>query len=75
MNYALSLADKSTPQPTNFRVGAILVKLDDNHISTHGSTLELPGNTPAKCCLLKLADKLSTSEEKLNDIITSPHAL
>lgn len=76
MQYALSLADKSPPKPTNFRVGAILVKLEDNQITTDGYTLELPGNTHAEeCCLLKLAEQLSTTEEQLAGAMTSPHAL
>ncbi|KAK5995013.1 Bifunctional protein RIB2 [Cladobotryum mycophilum] len=76
MQRALDLAKKSPPKPTNFRVGAILVKLDDNHITAEGYTLELPGNTHAEeCCLLKLAAKHSTSEEELSEFIQSPHAL
>jgi pyrimidine deaminase RibD-like protein len=76
MQYALSLARNSPPKPTNFRVGALLVKLDDGKISAQGYTLELPGNTHAEeCCLLKLAEKHSTTEEGLADIIREPHAL
>jgi pyrimidine deaminase RibD-like protein len=76
MQYALSLADNSPPKPTNFRVGAILVRLKDGHISAQGYTLELPGNTHAEeCCLLKLAQEQSTTEEKLAETITEPHVL
>ncbi|KAF7552812.1 hypothetical protein G7046_g7290 [Stylonectria norvegica] len=76
MQRALSLANKSPPKPTNFRVGAILVNLDDNTISAEGYTLELPGNTHAEeCCLLKLAEQYGTTEEQLVDAIKSPHAL
>ncbi|KAH7312375.1 cytidine deaminase-like protein [Stachybotrys elegans] len=76
MRYALALADKSPPKPTNFRVGAILVKLEDWSITAAGYTLELPGNTHAEeCCLLKLAEQHSTTEEKLADFMTSPHVL
>lgn len=76
IKYALSLADKSPRVPTNFRVGAVLVRLDDNRIISDGYTLELPGNTHAEqCCLMKLAEKLSVPEEQLGDVMTSPHAL
>jgi pyrimidine deaminase RibD-like protein len=76
MQYALSLATNSPPKPTNFRVGAILVNLANNHISADGYTLELPGNTHAEeCCLLKLAKRHSTTEEKLPEVMTEPHLL
>lgn len=76
MRYALDLARKSPPKPTNFRVGAILVKLADGQVVAEGYTLELPGNTHAEeCCLLKLAEQHSTTEEGLATVITEPHAL
>lgn len=76
MRYAMSLASKSPPKPTNFRVGAVLVKLDDSSITTDGFTLECPGNTHAEeSCFIKLAEQHSTSEERLAETITSPHAL
>lgn len=76
MRYALSLAENSPPKPTNFRVGAIIVKLQDNQVVAEGYTLELPGNTHAEeCCLLKLAEKYSTTEEGLATVMTEPHAL
>lgn len=76
MQHALQLAHKSPPQPTNFRVGALLVKLSDGTISAEGYTLELPGNTHAEqCCLLKLAERYSTTEEKLPDFIKESHVL
>ncbi|KAL7924639.1 cytidine deaminase-like protein [Trichoderma austrokoningii] len=76
MQHALDLAKKSPPQPTNFRVGAILMRLEDGHITAEGYTLELPGNTHAEeCCLLKLAEEHSTTEEDLSTAIKSPHAL
>ncbi|KAL6865847.1 hypothetical protein ACO1O0_001945 [Amphichorda felina] len=76
MRHALSLARKSPPKPTNFRVGAVLVQLADNSISAEGYTLELPGNTHAEeCCLLKLAEQHETSEEELAQIMDVPHAL
>ena len=76
MQLARDLANKSPPKPTNFRVGAILVKLQDSSISADGFTLELPDNTHAEeCCLLKLAEKHSVAEEDLAGVIASPHAL
>ncbi|OXV10527.1 hypothetical protein Egran_01712 [Elaphomyces granulatus] len=66
LNYlrqCLSLAERSPPRATNFRVGALLVQrrdesghtTDDRILST-GYTLELPGNTHAEqCCLLNFA--------------------
>lgn len=72
----MSLARNSPPKPTNFRVGAVLIRVSDGHTSAAGYTLELPGNTHAEeCCLLKLADGKSTSEEELAGAITEPHAL
>ena len=76
LRHALELAKRSDPKPTNYRVGALLVKLADDHISAEGYTLELPGNTHAEeCCLLKLAEKHSVPEEGLASVISSPHAL
>ena len=57
MRLALSLAQKSPPKPTNFRVGAVLLTPSSDPSSptvTTGYTLELPGNTHAEqCCFLK----------------------
>lgn len=78
MRQALDLARKSPPKPSNFRVGAILVKLDGDHCPTPvgGYTLECPGNTHAEeCCFLKLAELHSTTEEGLAEVMKSPHAL
>lgn len=76
MRQALDLARQSEPKPTNYRVGAILVKLDDDSISAKGFTLELPGNTHAEeCCLIKLAERHSVGEEDLSHVMTEPHAL
>ena len=76
MQRALNLAQKSPPKPTNFRVGAILVNLEDNTITAEGYTLEVPGNTHAEeCCLLKLAERHNTTEEGLVEVIKTPHAL
>ncbi|KJZ78462.1 hypothetical protein HIM_01853 [Hirsutella minnesotensis 3608] len=78
MLQALDLAKKSPPKPTNFRVGAILVRLDgdDTGVAVHGYTLECPGNTHAEeSCLLKLADQHSTTEEGLMHVMKHPHSL
>lgn len=76
MRMALDLARQSELKPTNYRVGALLVKLADDSITTQGYTLELPGNTHAEeCCLLKLADTHGVEEEELTTVMTEPHAL
>jgi pyrimidine deaminase RibD-like protein len=76
MQHALQLAKKSPPKPTNFRVGAVLIKLDDWQVAAEGYTLEIEGNTHAEeCCLLKLAEQHTTSEDHLAESITSPHVL
>ena len=76
MRHALSLARNSPPKPTNFRVGAVIMRLADSRVSAEGYTLELPGNTHAEeCCLLKLAEQHSTSEEQLAEVMDAPHAL
>ena len=66
MEYALSLATKSPPAPTNYRVGAVLVDRTCNAVVSTGYTLERPGNTHAEqCCFLKAAEARSVSEEQL----------
>lgn len=76
MRRCLALAQQSPPKPTNFRVGAVIIRLSDDKIIADGFTLEMPGNTHAEqSCLLKLAEQHSTSEEDLMKFITEPHAL
>lgn len=76
MRHALALARKSPPKPSNFCVGAVLVTLEDGRITSEGYTLECPGNTHAEeSCFIKLAEQHSTTEEKLADVMTTPHAL
>ncbi|KAJ6787909.1 hypothetical protein PWT90_01892 [Aphanocladium album] len=76
MRHAMSLATKSPPKPTNFRVGAVLLKLDDLTLTTDGFTLECPGNTHAEeSCFIKLAEQHGTTEERLAEAVSSPHAL
>lgn len=70
MRFALSLASKSPPKSTNFRVGAILLDCSTNTIITTGYTLELQGNTHAEqCCLLKLSEKHQVPEELLSEVL------
>ncbi|KAK2595430.1 hypothetical protein QQS21_006840 [Conoideocrella luteorostrata] len=76
MQRALELARRSPPKPSNFRVGALLVRLDDSQIVVEGYTLECEGNTHAEeCCFIKLANQLSTTEHGLGESIRTPHAL
>ncbi|EQL31573.1 hypothetical protein BDFG_06148 [Blastomyces dermatitidis ATCC 26199] len=83
----LSLAQKSPPKPTNFRVGAILLSRTlhasattetttqtyaDTILST-GYTLELPGNTHAEqCALEKYAASHGVTDERIGDILPPP---
>ncbi|KZZ91369.1 cytidine and deoxycytidylate deaminase [Moelleriella libera RCEF 2490] len=76
MRRALKLARRSPPKSSNFRVGALLVRLDDGEVIAEGYTLECEGNTHAEeCCFIKLATRLSTTEEGLADKIAAQHAL
>lgn len=76
MEYALNLARKSPPKPTNYCVGAVLVDASTNTILADGYTLELEGNTHAEqCCLIKLAEKHNVPEEQLKDVLPRNLAL
>lgn len=74
----LSLARKSPPKPTNFRVGALLLLRQSNNneedkILSTGYTLELPGNTHAEqCCLAKYASSHSLPEERVGEVLPPP---
>lgn len=80
LSQCLSLATKSPPKPTNFRVGAILLlrrypsisngaSTEDKILST-GYTLELKGNTHAEqCCLSKLASHHGVPEDQVGGIL------
>ncbi|KAK8085125.1 Bifunctional protein RIB2 [Apiospora hydei] len=64
LRHALSLAQKSPPKPSNYRVGAVLVNAATNEVLSTGYTLELPGNTHAEqCCFEKLAQQHSLSAD------------
>ncbi|OTB09515.1 hypothetical protein M426DRAFT_316058 [Hypoxylon sp. CI-4A] len=70
MKLALSLATKSPPKPTNYRVGAVVVDLASNEILATGYTLELPGNTHAEeCCFKKLAEKYGVPADRLGEAL------
>lgn len=68
--HALSLACKSPPRPTNYRVGALLLDASTNQILATGYTLELEGNTHAEqCCLIKLSNRYGVAEESLAEVL------
>ncbi|KAI0186664.1 cytidine deaminase-like protein [Xylaria flabelliformis] len=70
MRLALSLATKSPPKPSNYRVGAVMVDAATNNVLATGYTLELPGNTHAEqCCIEKLAQKHAVTGTHLADIL------
>lgn len=70
MRYALSLARKSPPKPTNYRVGAVLVDAATNTVLATGYTLEREGNTHAEqCCLIKLSEQYRVPEDRLADVL------
>lgn len=52
MRYALDLARKSPPQPSNFCVGAVIINHHTGEILATGYTLELEGNTHAEQCAI-----------------------
>ncbi|KAJ5682335.1 hypothetical protein N7462_005500 [Penicillium macrosclerotiorum] len=70
MEYVLTLAERSPPKPTNFRVGACLVDADKNEILATGYTLECEGNTHAEqCCFIKLAQQHQVEEDDLGPLL------
>ncbi|KAI0477773.1 cytidine deaminase-like protein [Xylariaceae sp. FL0804] len=76
MKLALSLATKSPPKPTNYRVGAVVVDVATNEILATGYTLELEGNTHAEqCCFEKLAAKYSVASTNLVQALPDEVAL
>ena len=76
MKYALDLARKSPPKPTNYRVGAVLVRESTNEVLATGYTLELEGNTHAEqCCFMKMAEKHGVPEEELKNCLATDMAL
>ncbi|OTA92892.1 hypothetical protein M434DRAFT_396187 [Hypoxylon sp. CO27-5] len=76
IKFALSLATKSPPKPTNYRVGAVVVDTTTNEILATGYTLELPGNTHAEqCCFEKLAEKHGVPASRLGEVLPNDVAL
>lgn len=76
MRLALSLATKSPPKPTNYRVGAVMVDTATNEVLATGYTLELPGNTHAEqCCIEKLAQKYTVTGTHLGEALPDAVAL
>lgn len=70
MRYALSLARKSPPKPTNYRVGAVVLDAKTNTVLSTGFTLELEGNTHAEqCCFAKLSEQYRVPEDRLADVL------
>lgn len=73
----ISLAEKSPPRPTNFRVGAILLSRKDNdptysddRILSTGYTMELAGNTHAEqCCFSNYASVHNIEEDKVGEVL------
>jgi pyrimidine deaminase RibD-like protein len=76
MRQALSLARKSPPKPTNYRVGALLVDAKNGSILATGYTLECEGNTHAEqSCFIKLAKEHNISEAELGKVLPEETAL
>lgn len=70
MRYALTLAERSPPKPTNYRVGAVLVDASSNTILATGYTLELPGNTHAEqCCFIKISTQSYLPEQTIGEVL------
>ncbi|KFY34994.1 hypothetical protein V494_06299 [Pseudogymnoascus sp. VKM F-4513 (FW-928)] len=70
MTLALQKARLSTPKPTNFRVGAVLLDADSNTILATGYTGELPGNTHAEqCCFMKVAKQHNLPEDEIGEVL------
>lgn len=70
MNIALQEAKKSPPKPTNYCVGAVLVRgatsTTPMSILVTGYTIECEGNTHAEqCCFIKLANEMGCSVKDL----------
>lgn len=70
MQEALEEAKKSTPKPSNYCVGALLVDSETGDVLSRGYTLEIEGNTHAEqCCLIKFAQAHDLSEESVGEIL------
>ncbi|KAJ5189594.1 CMP/dCMP deaminase zinc-binding [Penicillium cf. griseofulvum] len=77
MKQCLSLAEKSPPRPTNFRVGAVLLSRKDNdptftddRILSTGYTMELAGNTHAEqCCFANYAAVHKVPDDQVAEVL------
>lgn len=70
MRQALQLAKQSTPKPTNYRVGALVVDATTNTVLATGYTLECEGNTHAEqSCFIKLAREHGVAEEEVGGVL------
>ncbi|KAI0471220.1 cytidine deaminase-like protein [Xylaria cf. heliscus] len=77
MEHALSRARLSTPAPTKFCVGAVLVDADRNEILSTGYSMELPGDRPGDpgnthaehCCFIKIAEKHRLPEDQIGEVL------
>ncbi|KAL4807145.1 cytidine deaminase-like protein [Aspergillus unguis] len=73
----LSLAEKSPPRPTNFRIGALLLSRKDgdlfgeqDELLSTGYTMELAGNTHAEqCCLSNYVSTHSVPDERIAEVL------
>ncbi|KAJ6049825.1 hypothetical protein N7444_006541 [Penicillium canescens] len=73
----LTLAEKSPPRPTNFRVGALLLSRKDNdptfsddRILSTGYTMELAGNTHAEqCCFSNYAAVHNVPDDQVSTVL------
>lgn len=70
MRQALELAKQSTPKPTNYRVGALLLDASTNTVLATGYTLECEGNTHAEqSCFTKLAREHGLGEGEVGSVL------
>jgi pyrimidine deaminase RibD-like protein len=70
LRHCLTLARRSPPKPTNFRVGALLFSPSTKAVISTGYTLELPGNTHAEqCALSKFSTLLNVPEDRVSEVL------
>ncbi|KAJ5686283.1 hypothetical protein N7536_008902 [Penicillium majusculum] len=77
LKQCLSLAEKSPPRPTNFRVGAVLLSrkdddptFSDDRILSTGYTMELAGNTHAEqCCFSNYAAVHKVPDDQVGEVL------
>ncbi|KAL2872467.1 putative DRAP deaminase [Aspergillus lucknowensis] len=77
LQQCLSLAEKSPPRPSNFRVGALLLSrregdlyFEHDELLSTGYTMELAGNTHAEqCCLSNYASTHSVPDDHIASVL------